>query len=481
MYIHLLTNFFTVLTNVVFWLLIFYVSLWTLKGTMFLVDLIKARIEAKRSADATQRPLQTPEPPSPIELTTPARWDAVRTEFDLDKNKNDEEPTDSKASSGLDGSDNTSDESSYSLRNINWLRIATQYPSVLSFFLIFAVGAPIAAGTGDSRALDGFATWFFWISAVRGQRLFKQSKLFPKNPRYKSAISTLLNPVLMTVFLLLAYTRAKASALGVSVKWVLDEFSQGSPLYELWTAGVTGEVIRTNPTSYFGAGDLALSILEVGILIWGFKLYECRRQLFSTAGIVTVLISAIAAATNVFVCVLLGVALKIKAPEALAFAARSTTLALAKPAIEAVGGNVPANAGLVVANGILGQLIYPFALSRIGVKKKADAKDVEQKNEAEAKALLNQGPAEADRAVSPTPSPTATKDEADDAVTIAAGIAIGINGAAMGVAYLVENRSRAAPYAALAMTIFGVFTVVFTSVEPFKMAVIGLANLDVPT
>ncbi len=38
--------------------------------------------------------------------------------------------------------------------------------------------------------------------------------------------------------------------------------------------------------------------------------------------------------------------------------------------------------------------------------------------------------------------------------------------AAMGTAYLYEDGSRAAPYAALSMTMFGVMTVVFTSIRP---------------
>jgi putative effector of murein hydrolase len=64
----------------------------------------------------------------------------------------------------------------------------------------------------------------------------------------------------------------------------------------------------------------------------------------------------------------------------------------------------------------------------------------------------------------------------DTCITIAAGTAIGINGAAMGVSYLYERKSRAAPYAALSMTAFGVMTVVFSSVEPFRGALVKAAS-----
>jgi hypothetical protein len=65
----------------------------------------------------------------------------------------------------------------------------------------------------------------------------------------------------------------------------------------------------------------------------------------------------------------------------------------------------------------------------------------------------------------------------DSPATIAAGITVGINGAAMGVAYLYATKSRAAPYAALAMTVFGVMTVVLTTVDPFKQVLMGLASM----
>ena len=198
-------------------------------------------------------------------------------------------------------------------------------------------------------------------------------------------------------------------------------------------------------------------------------MYECQRQLFSLAGLLTVLLATAAAAGNVFLSVLAGSVLGLEAPEALAFAARSTTLALAKPAMVALGGNLGVNAALVVSNGILGQLCYPFVLDKLGVKREDNIGRSSELPASDSKgSRLSLRPL----------LKTAQLDLAsgDDPFTIAAGITVGINGAAMGVSYLYETKSRAAPYAALAMTVSGVMTVVFTTVEPFKSVVLGLAN-----
>jgi putative effector of murein hydrolase len=360
---------------------------------------------------------------------------------------------------------------------VPWSKFAAQYPIFLSFFCLLAIGAPVIAATGDSRFLDGCTLWLVWITSIRLQRLFKQSELCLDSPRLKNACATIMNPVLMTTLVMMAYTRAKIAAIsGYNLARVLSDFSGGSPLYAIWTSSVTHTELPGNPDLYFGAGDAALSILEVGILIWGFKLYECRRQLCSIAGLSTIILSVAAAAGNVFLCVPCGHLIGLEGPEALAFAARSTTLALAKPAIETVGGNMVVNAALVVSNGILGQLLYPLAPGLLGVKREEEVssatsstKSSQGTGSSSQRALLGSDNGHGHK--------RAVGDNSDDPMIIAAGITIGINGAAMGVAYLYENRSRAAPYAALAMTVFGVMTVVFTTVEPFKMAVISQAHL----
>ncbi|CAM1505096.1 Fc.00g107330.m01.CDS01 [Cosmosporella sp. VM-42] len=371
---------------------------------------------------------------------------------------------------------------SYSDVSAWWQYGTTNFPILASFLGIFVIGAPLAA-VGEDRILDGCVLWFIWISSVRIQRLFKTMESWLSyTPKLKNTLATLMNPVLSTTLLMTAYTRVKAVAnSATTLTQVLRVFSSGTPLYTLWTFAATGRPLPDGMRDWFGAGDAALSILECGILIWGFKLYECRHQLFSIAGLCTILISIAAAAANVFLSVLSGRTMGMGTAESLAFAARSTTLALAKPAMVAVGGNLGANAALVVSNGILGQLIYPFALDRLGVKEEGE----------KGQGLLSapsQGDV-SDRTLDVVHEPSIGRAivpktnfgreiiaGGDDPITIAAGITIGINGAAMGVAYLYETKSRAAPYAALAMTVFGIMTVLFTTVEPFKGVVIDLAS-----
>lgn len=355
-----------------------------------------------------------------------------------------------------------------------WNVFTANCPSILTLCGIFAVGLPVALGTNDERLLDGLVMWFVWITAVRLQRVFRDSSLLSFTAQVKSALATLANPVLATTLLMVAYTRAKAAAIkGRSLSRVLATFSSGTPLYALWTSDITGIPISGNPTGWFGAGDVALSLLECGILTWGFKLYECRRQLFTMAGVLTVIFCVAAAAANVCLSVMVGRAFGLDGPEALAFAARCTTLALARPAIHAVGGNAMVNATLVVSNGILGQLMYPFVLDGLGIRRGPRS---ESDRGSSCESLIGlENPAQSSR---DKMEETLWQDdsEGDDAATVAAGVAIGVNGAAMGVSYLYETKSRAAPYAALSMTVFGVLTVVFTTVDPFKSFVMRLAG-----
>lgn len=326
---------------------------------------------------------------------------------------------------------------------------------------------PLAVAINEPRILDAAVVWFIWMSAVKLQRTLKQTtKQASHNVRLLRAFTTLVNPVLITTLLLTAYVRAKSYATPhLSLPAVQAAFSSGSPLYAIWTSAVRNTPLPSNPPLWFGAGDAALSILECGFVIWGFKLYECRRQLFSMSGLITILICVAAAAANAYLAVLTGRLMGLPKAEALAFAARNTTLALAKPAMEAVGGNMAVNAALVVSNGIVGQLLYPCVLDRMGVRR-SDGSGGQ----------VSRSPSNSSCESSYKRAMETGDHSGDDAVTIAAGVAIGINGAAMGVAYLYENKSHAAPYAALAMTTYGVMTVLFVAVDPFKAALLGLVS-----
>ncbi|KAJ0304788.1 hypothetical protein COL5a_004277 [Colletotrichum fioriniae] len=335
------------------------------------------------------------------------------------------------------------------IQRFSWFKEC--YPIILSILFLLTVGIPVSYALGDDRILDGCMLWFTWISSTRLQRNFGRSDILSNVPGLKTTITTLLNPVLLMTLGMIAYTRAKAAATDTPIKRTLAQFSRGRTLSLIWTSKVSEHYYT--PNDWFGAGDAAISILEVGIVVWGFKLYECRHQIWSRAGAAVVVLSAVFAALNVFVSVLLGRAVGLGPREALSFAARCTTLALARPAIEAVYGNDVVTAALVVSNGILGQLMYPFMLRKLGFDATKESHiDVDVDEEEEERPR-------------------------DDALTIGVGTAIGINGAAMGVSYLYERKSRAAPYAALSMTVFGIFTVVFSAVEPFTATLTKLAGM----
>jgi len=154
-----------------------------------------------------------------------------------------------------------------------------------SLFCFFAIGVPLAATIGDERVLDGCMLWFVWLTSVRVQRGFKASGFLPTRENLKYIIATLMNPVLFTTLIMTCYIRLKGAIHPrADLIEVLRTFRIGTPLYALLTSLSTGVPLADNPTNWWGAGDAGLSILEVGILLWGFKLFECRAQLFGNTG-----------------------------------------------------------------------------------------------------------------------------------------------------------------------------------------------------
>lgn len=320
--------------------------------------------------------------------------------------------------------------------------------------------------------------WSLWLTCVKLQSKFKS---WAKQPTRYSTIrvilSTCTNPVLFTTLLMAGYTRVKATSMGDSMlKRVLEMLSSGTPLYEILTSAVTHKSIANNPTSWFGAGDVALSALECGIVVWGFKLFECRKQLLSLPGVCTIFVCVLMAAGNVYLSIIVGHAIGLRSAEALAFAARNTTLALAKPAMEAIGGNTVVNAALVVGNGIVGQLFYPSMLGKLANPFASFCKATPPAPSANAQenSATNSG-SDSQRTLYMERSEEQPR-MADCALTVATGVAVGVNGAAMGVSYLYEHNHPAAPYAVLAMTVYGISTVILTTVDPFKSVAMALAK-----
>lgn len=323
-------------------------------------------------------------------------------------------------------------------------RLRAFAPLILTALFALVIGLPLSYTINEDRPLDFAILWLSWVASVKGQAALRQLS-FSWVPRdVTRVIATLVNPVLMTTFVMAGYTRLKASARGIPVDDAIKTFSSGTTIAQLWS----GDAMDSPP---FGAGDAALSLLEVGIVVWGFKLHECRRQLFSISGILVVAVSFLCGAFSAFVSVLMARAMAIGGEASLAFASRSTTLALAKPSTTSLGGSEMINACLVVGNGIFGQILAPWIIRGLRVRNQCgDFQDGRDEQGIE---------------------------DGDTAVEVATGAAVGMNGAAMGVSYLYERRSRAAPYAALSMTAFGVATTVLSSVGPFQVALQKIAGI----
>lgn len=278
------------------------------------------------------------------------------------------------------------------------------------------------------------------------------------------------------------------------------------------------------PTPPVAAGDVANAVLSAGLVCWGLKLWEYRRRLLSSAGLAVLLVSCAAALANVLVGPLLAKA--VLGPHSrprydLAFAARTVTLALGAPAVARLGGDVGLNAAMVVVNGIACQMLLGLGVGEwLGrLVEAVEARGREQLRRRRSAAAVRREKASAsnpgvgddrtaEKGIEPgnsargstiTSSPCCNDVVAVGAArlspgeagphppeqhggphepagrcrpgakrrsttTIASGITVGINAAAMGTAHLYEAGSDAAPYSALAMTVFGVATVGFAMI-----------------
>lgn len=442
-----------------------------------------------------------------------------------------------------------------------------------SILLFLLVGLPLSCLRHNDLCLDIgflFTVWLTFTSAQTKVKVHIQRSRRPQcqngrqcnhhrrrhhppdAPRKPvlTALATLLNPVLWTSLFLLCYGLAKSHIRAEPTAAVVLRFQTGNTLSDLVAHHVDTRYLALSPPPALplGAGDLAAGVLNAGIVSWGLKLFECRRQLVSRGGGVVLLTSALAALANVAAGPLLAHALGVR-PAAfdLSFAARSVTIALGGPAVAALGGDAGVNAVGVVVNGICFQLVAGFfvggeegfegavrrwrgavsrlwagkggahgagSASEIGVpdgekgrrpsgplvpaapalwgtsgddnidntaatthnstpRYSSDATHVDGRRPGHDETTAP-GPGECSPP-SPLPLPSSTQqtDEHDDGnddddvgSAVAAGVTIGINAAAMGTAHLYEQGSRAAPYSALSMTVFGVLTVLFTTGSP---------------
>ncbi|KAG5361497.1 hypothetical protein CJU90_2882 [Yarrowia sp. C11] len=112
-----------------------------------------------------------------------------------------------------------------------------------------------------------------------------------------------------------------------------------------------------------GAGDVYSSFMDAGIIAMLVPLYEYRAELIEHWIMLIVPIGS--GAIHFFCYPAICYRLFLTSEQALGFAARSATLALATPVTEGLGGNIQVTAVTGVLSGIVGVLIGDFLLEKV--------------------------------------------------------------------------------------------------------------------
>lgn len=247
---------------------------------------------------------------------------------------------------------------------------------VFSLLLFLLVGLPLSFLHDDDLFLDIGFIFTVWLTFTSAQTRVKQhvaaqahtqDRHHPRRPRRMcvATLAAILNPVLWTSLSLLCYALAKARLRNTPTASIVAQFKTGNSISDL----IAHHVDVSDPSSSssspniittllpVGAGDLATSVLNAGIVSWGLKLFEYRAHLLSRGGLTVLVTTAAVALVNVVAWPLLAARVGVRpGAGALSFAARSVTIALGGPAVDSVGGDAGINAVGVVVNGICFQL-----------------------------------------------------------------------------------------------------------------------------
>lgn len=234
---------------------------------------------------------------------------------------------------------------------------------LLCWLLTITIGLPLRYRASADIPLATLLLFSTWLTTLSIQAAIKSPQT--RLPAWlRTLLSGLLNPVLWTSLAMIAYVSADAALSHRPLPALLATLqSNNTPLSTLILHHTNNNTNNPNnpPTTPITAGDVATTLLTTGLATWGLNLFTHRTRLFSLAGLSTVTVSAVLALFN---CTLgpalagsprwgLGVA-----PQgaALAFAARSVTVALAGPVMGLLGGDRGVNAAVVVGSGIVCQM-----------------------------------------------------------------------------------------------------------------------------
>ncbi|ORY68480.1 uncharacterized protein BCR38DRAFT_133243 [Pseudomassariella vexata] len=337
--------------------------------------------------------------------------------------------------------------------------LASTTPLWISLFLLCIIGLPVYCAAEYDMPLEVFSFTSFWIITVLFQRSLKTCKTLELRPRLRSTLVILFNPVLLTSMLGTAFFWIKAAITHRSLREILSAFRRERS----WASIVSKIAADHNPQIHIGAGDLAQALLDAGIVSLGLKMFEYRRELWNS--FTTVFSTSMVFATiNLFLNVIFAHAMGLAQPDALAFAARNVTIALGVPAVQNLNGSTTLMSALVVFSGMLFQMTGDFLFAWLGIR------DRPQQLQQPAMTVC------ASDEEKGANDDAAAAGHGSNCKVVAAGIAVGINAAAMGTAHLIERDSSATAYSALSMTIFGAITVALTAVPAIADCLISLAS-----
>jgi putative effector of murein hydrolase len=366
---------------------------------------------------------------------------------------------------------------------------------LLCWLFTFTLGLPLRYRAGSDVVLATLLLLSVWLTTLAIQTSIKH------NPRpapwLQTLLSGLFNAVLWTSLAIIAYIFADSAISKRPLPVMLDALQSHTPLSTLIVRAASappptpGTSTSTgSDTPRLAAGDIAISILNSGLVAWGFKLYEYRLQLLSRGGLTVCTVSAVLALANtvcgpLFARHVLGVT---PASHSLAFAARSVTIALANPVMAMLDGDARLNAAMVVGSGIVYQMGLGFGAGRwlearvcgwVVRRWRLRPRDVDSRGPptttdvtAGEEGRVDDGAGDAARGGQATQD----RHRANDPRVVAAGVTVGINAAAMGTAYLYETQNEAAPHAALSMIALGIMTVVFSSITPLAHWIVGTTS-----
>ncbi|KAK0630958.1 hypothetical protein B0T17DRAFT_490430 [Bombardia bombarda] len=350
-----------------------------------------------------------------------------------------------------------------SLPSYDWARRNPML--VICWLFTITIGLPLRYAAGNNAVFATGLLFALWLTMLAIQVDIKSSQQL--RPWLRTLLAGIFNPVLWTSLGMMAYIFIDGAVSRRSLSGMLDTLQRDTTFstFILRLVKHASSAVTTTGASSaspsIGAGDIAVSILNAGLVSWGLKLYEYRGHLVSRGGLTVFVVSLLLALGNMVLGPLFVHAIGLRpAGRELAFAARTVTIALGSPVMAVLGGDAGLNAAMVVLNGILFQMGLGFGVGRWLEKKLPWLPTA---------TTTPTNDVEAQKVVKSTNQCTTKSDETNDPYTVAAGVTIGINSAAMGTAYLYETKSDAAPYSALSMMALGIMTVGIAAIKPLTV------------